>query len=101
MSSIHISRRSFLQASAASILTAASWSRVYGANDRLRVAAVGCGGKGRSDINGVAASPHVDYVALCDILHFPLTSHGQAANSSSRSASAFNWAVWSGPHAAA
>ena len=34
-------------------------------------------------------------------LHFPLTSHGQAANSSSRSARAFNWAVWSGPHAAA
>jgi predicted dehydrogenase len=67
MSSIHISRRSFLQAGAASVLTAASWSRVYGANDRLRVAAVGCGGKGRSDIEGVAASPHVAYVALCDI----------------------------------
>jgi len=40
---------------------------VYGANDRLRVAAVGCGGKGRSDIEGVAASPRVAYVALCDI----------------------------------
>jgi predicted dehydrogenase len=67
MSSVHISRRSFLQAGAASVLSAASWSRVYGANDRLRVAAVGCGGKGRSDIEGVAASPHVAYVALCDI----------------------------------
>jgi predicted dehydrogenase len=67
MSSTLLTRRTFLQAGAASVLTAASWSRVYGANDRLRVAAVGCGGKGRSDIEGVAASPHVAYVALCDI----------------------------------
>jgi predicted dehydrogenase len=63
----HLTRRTFLQAGVASALTAASWSRVYGANDKLRVAAVGCGGKGQSDINGVAASPQVAYVALCDI----------------------------------
>src|SRR6186997_1692397 len=63
----HLSRRSFLQAGAASVLTAASWSRVHGANEKLRVAAVGTGGKGWSDINGVAASPYVDYVALCDV----------------------------------
>ena len=62
-----LSRRSFLQTGAASVLTAASWSRVYGANEKLRVAAVGTGGKGWSDINGVAASPYVAYVALCDI----------------------------------
>src|SRR5262245_46754248 len=63
----YLTRRSFLQAGAGAVLTAASWSRVYGANERLRVAAVGCGGKGQSDINGVAASPHVAYVSLCDI----------------------------------
>ena len=63
----NLSRRSFLQAGAASVLTAASWSRVYGANDRLRVAAVGCGGKGWDDIVHVSASPKVAYVALCDI----------------------------------
>ena len=67
MSSVGITRRSFLHAGAASVLTAASWSRVYGANEKLRVAAVGCGGKGKSDIEGVATSPHVTYVALCDI----------------------------------
>jgi len=67
MTSSRLSRRSFLHAGAASILSAASWSRVHGANERLRVAAVGCGGKGHSDIDGVAASPHVDFVALCDI----------------------------------
>ncbi|MGL4550127.1 MAG: Gfo/Idh/MocA family protein [Gemmataceae bacterium] len=59
------SRRQFLAASAA--LTAAGWSRVYGAGTRLRVAAVGVGGKGWSDLTAVAASPHVEVAALCDI----------------------------------
>jgi len=62
-----LSRRSFLQAGAASVLGAASWSRVYGANETLRVAAVGTGGKGWDDVTHVSASPHVRYVALCDI----------------------------------
>src|SRR5437588_6534672 len=62
------SRRQFLQqASAATALTAVSWSRVLGANERLRLASVGVGGKGWSDLTSVAASPHVNVVALCDI----------------------------------
>src|SRR5689334_5794315 len=60
-------RRRFLQAASASVLTAASWARVYGANEKLRVGSVGAGGKGWSDLNGVAASPEVSIVALCDI----------------------------------
>src|SRR5262249_54182296 len=48
-------------------LTAASWSRVYGAATALRVAAVGVGGKGWSDLTEIAASPHVQIVALCDV----------------------------------
>jgi predicted dehydrogenase len=62
-----LSRRAFLHAGAASVLTAGSWRRVYGANERLRVAAVGTNGKGWDDITHVSASPHVAYVALCDI----------------------------------
>lgn len=66
-----ISRRVFLKdvtaASGACVLTAVGWSRVYGANDRLRVASVGVGGKGWSDVTSVAAGPLVDVVALCDI----------------------------------
>jgi predicted dehydrogenase len=61
------SRRSFLQASAATVLSTASYSRVYGANEKLRVASVGTGGKGWEDIIQVAKSPHVSIVALCDI----------------------------------
>ncbi len=65
------SRRSFLKqvsvAGTSLALTAASWSRVYGANSRLRVASIGTGGKGWSDLTATAASPQVQVVALCDI----------------------------------
>ncbi|GAA5508692.1 Gfo/Idh/MocA family oxidoreductase [Novipirellula caenicola] len=76
-------RRSFLKstaiAGAAITLPAFQYSRVYGANDRLSIASVGTGGKGWSDLNGVAASPHVQVVALCDI--DSSEKHlGQAAN---------------------
>lgn len=66
-----LDRRSFLKASAimgaAGGFNALSWSRVFGANERLRVASIGTGGKGWSDLMGVAASPKVDVFALCDI----------------------------------
>jgi predicted dehydrogenase len=54
-------------AGAALSIPAASWSRVFGANDRLRVASVGTGGKGWSDLTATAASPQVQVVALCDV----------------------------------
>ncbi len=64
-------RRSFLQsatlAGAAIGLSASQYSKVLGANSRLRIASIGTGGKGWSDLNGVAASPQVEVVALCDI----------------------------------
>ena len=66
-----ISRRRFLQraavASGAASWTAASWSRVFGANEKLRVAAIGTSGKGWSDHTSIAASPQVDIAALCDV----------------------------------
>jgi len=66
-----LSRRRFLQQSgllgAIAALPAASWARVRGANEKLRVAAVGTGGKGWDDITHIAASPAVAFVALCDI----------------------------------
>lgn len=64
-------RRDFLKqsvvAGASAAFTAASWSRVYGANDKLNIASVGPGGKGWSDLTETAKSPHVNVVALCDI----------------------------------
>ena len=64
-------RRSFLKSAAlgggAIGLNAIQYSRVYGANGRMGIASVGVGGKGWSDLNGVAASSDVDVIALCDI----------------------------------
>ena len=41
-------------------------SRVFGANSRLAVSAIGAGGKGRADIAGVS-NAGADIVALCDV----------------------------------
>lgn len=64
-------RRSFLKsasiAGTALSLPALQYSRVYGANGRLGIASIGTGGKGWSDLNGVAASPDVQVIGLCNI----------------------------------
>ena len=74
MPSVRISRRQFLGQSAvvggAASLSALSWARAAEA-DKLRVASVGVGGKGWSDLTEVAASPKVEVVALCDIDESP------------------------------
>ncbi len=66
-----LTRRSFVKATvtagAAIALPALQYSRLYGANERLRIASIGTGGKGWSDLNGVASSSAVQVVALCDI----------------------------------
>ncbi|MEO8270763.1 MAG: gfo/Idh/MocA family oxidoreductase, partial [Aureliella sp.] len=66
-----LNRRSFFKsavlAGTALSLPALRYSRVYGANSRLGIASVGTGGKGWSDLLGVAASPQVQVIGLCDI----------------------------------
>ena len=68
---LQLNRRSFIKsatlASAAISLPAFRYSRVCGANSRLGIASIGTGGKGWSDLTGVAASPDVEVVGLCDI----------------------------------
>jgi predicted dehydrogenase len=65
-----MNRRRFLQAGSAASLgylftgPAFSVSRAYGANDRLRVAGIGVGGKGHGDIE--QAGRLMDVVAICD-----------------------------------
>src|SRR6266496_1801633 len=68
-----INRRSFLKSSAATAaalsLPAQSWARVPGANDDIRVAIVGFGGRGKDHISGMRglAEKGVRIVALCDV----------------------------------
>ena len=60
-------RRRFLRAAGGASLTAASASRVAGASMRLRVALVGCGGRGRSVAAKMSAAEGVEYVSFCDV----------------------------------
>ena len=62
-----MSRRTFLRsAGAAAALTAASAERVLGANDRINVGVIGCGGRGRYVTWGLLENrAHLAY--LCDL----------------------------------
>jgi predicted dehydrogenase len=62
-----MNRRDFVRASAATALSA---SRVLGANDRLRIGFIGCGGQGTDHMKvvlGLKGSANVDPVAVCDV----------------------------------
>ncbi len=65
------SRRTFVRglfaAGAVASFPAVSWARVAGANERLRVASIGPGVKGWSDLTRRGGEPAVEVVALCDI----------------------------------
>jgi predicted dehydrogenase len=72
-----VGRRQFLKqtggavlAGTAAALTAKSYTRVLGANDRIRLAQLGCGGRGGGHIHMVhmaAQKTPVEMVAVCDI----------------------------------
>jgi predicted dehydrogenase len=75
-------RRNFLQASSIGI-TALSASRVLGANDRVNMALIGCGGRGRYVARLIREAPNVAYTAVADVY----TRNGEAAKE------------WAGPDA--
>ncbi|MFN7998259.1 MAG: Gfo/Idh/MocA family oxidoreductase [Bryobacteraceae bacterium] len=57
-------RRDFIGAGAWTALSAA---RVFGANDRVVVGMVGCGGRGRQVMRGMLQSPNTHLAAACDV----------------------------------
>jgi predicted dehydrogenase len=57
-------RRTFLQASG---LTAVAATRAWGANDRINIAVVGVGGRGRDHIQNYAKISGAHIYALCDV----------------------------------
>ncbi len=59
-------RRSFVQG-AAGFLTAGSVSRILGANERVNVAVIGLGGRGRAHMNEWGKIANARITALCDI----------------------------------
>src|SRR3954451_18473184 len=60
-----VPRRIFLRSVTAA--TALSYSRVYGANERVQLGLIGCGERGRYDMGNFVKSGKADVVALCDI----------------------------------
>jgi predicted dehydrogenase len=59
-------RRVFFRSAGAAMM-AASYSRILGANDRVNVAVVGLGGRGRAHMNEWAKVPGTQITALCDV----------------------------------
>ncbi len=66
-----LSRRNFVGASAASVFTAASASRVIGANNRLRIGLIGCGGLSQGShipaLLRMKETDNVEIAAVCDV----------------------------------
>lgn len=58
------SRRHFVSATT---LTAASWKRVVGANERIQAAIVGSGNRGRRLLRAAGRLPDVEVIAVCDL----------------------------------
>jgi predicted dehydrogenase len=65
MTTLPLSRRSLIASSAA--LTAASYSRVLGANDRVNLGLIGAGERGRNDMSMFQKVPTVQVTAVCDV----------------------------------
>ena len=59
-------RRDFMTGSGIA-MTALSASRVLGANDRLKVALIGCGGRGRYVARFIKDAPNAAYTAVADV----------------------------------
>ena len=65
-------RRDFLKSSAiaavgASTFTAASYSRILGANDRVNFAIIGVRGRGREHANSIVACKNTSITHICDV----------------------------------
>ena len=58
-------RREFFRGTAA--LSAASYSRILGANKRIQLGVIGCGDRGLHDMGQFQMTPAVEVVAVCDI----------------------------------
>jgi predicted dehydrogenase len=67
-----MARRGFLRTGiqAAAAFTAASYSRIYGASDRINLGLIGAGERGRDVMSGFLSTGQVNLGAVCDV--YPL-----------------------------
>jgi predicted dehydrogenase len=62
-----VNRRTFFKTSAATTAAAPFVGNVQGANDRLTVAQIGCGGRGRYEVSICTRHPKFEVAAVCDV----------------------------------
>ena len=60
---MHSSRRTFVLAAGSALAS----TRIWGANDRIPVAVIGLGGRGRDHMNAYTKIPGAEIIALCDV----------------------------------
>ncbi len=77
------SRRDFLRKTGVSAiaLSAASYSRILGANDRIHLGLIGCGDRGQHVMGEFQHNPGVEVVAVCDAFGQRIDSAKQKAGS--------------------
>jgi predicted dehydrogenase len=76
-----VDRRDFIKtAGAATAATALSYSRVLGANDRVRLGLVGCGSRGIGNMKNFLALNTTDVGALCDVYATQIDQARQSAS---------------------
>jgi predicted dehydrogenase len=62
-----VSRRAFVQSGAAAVLTAASYAKVWGANDRIGVGFIGFGLVGKQHVLDFRQEPDVNLAAVAEV----------------------------------
>lgn len=77
-----LSRRRFLKSGAVAAFTAASWSRVLGANERIGVGAIGVGLIGRIHLRNFHAQPDARVVAVAETYRPRLDAAAELAGGS-------------------
>ena len=74
------SRREFIARSAAGVaLTAASWNKVLGANDRVRLGVIGTGNRGGDVMGWFLKEQDCEVTALCDVYEKPMLEQKEKA----------------------
>src|ERR1700694_789949 len=88
-----VTRRDFLKTAAKTTASASAWSgitfltrpeRVFGANDRVRVAVCGLKNRGKDHLDAFARVPNVEIAALCDVDETVLTKRRAEVGGSPR-----------------
>ena len=72
-----IERRTLFRTAAA--FTAASYSRIRGANEKVHLGLIGCGGRGRGVLRAFLRNPSVNATALCDVFSARIDEAAQIA----------------------